>query len=114
MRYTMPRNRHLSSVALMNSGEVQRVVLAAANRALATFRRVAGQHSLTGQYAASGHLSRHVENDGRQGYRLEARRTRGNEPIPIETGTSDTPAVGALRAARRAAGRTGPPRRRAI
>lgn len=88
-----------SAVPTMNSRAVQRAVKRAADEALRIFRTVAGQHSLTGQYAASGRLVKQTTADGRKGYRLEARRTPTNEPIPIETGTSDTPDVGALRAA---------------
>lgn len=108
-RYT-PNTR--GAVQLLNSAPIQKAVQKAAQRGLAKFRQVASAHSLTGQFAASGHLVRTRGWDGRRGYRIEARRTPGNEPIPIETGTEDTPAVGALRAARRAAGRAGPPLRR--
>lgn len=112
----MARNRYRpntrDSVQLMNSAGIQRKLKDAAQRGLAKFRAVASAHSLTGQYAASGHLVRTRGWDGRRGYRIEARSSPGNAPIPIETGTEDTPAVGALRAARRAAGRAGPPLRR--
>ncbi len=112
----MARNRYTpntrGAVALMNSGPIQRKVHEAAQRGLAKFRQVASAHSLTGQFAASAHLVRTRGWDGRKGVRIDARSTPGNAPIPIETGTEDTPAVGALRAARRAAGRVGPPLRR--
>lgn len=82
------------AVKLLNSAPVQRKVKEAAHRGLAKFRQVASAHSLTGQFATSAHLVRTRGSDGRRGYRIEARSTPGNAPIPIETGTEDTPAVG--------------------
>lgn len=111
MRYE-PDTR--GSVPLMNSAPVQRKVLEGARRALSTFRAIARAHSRTGAYERSGRLSRTTYWDGRKGYRLEAVANAQNAPIPIETGTSDTPAEHALTAARHAAGRVGRGRGRVL
>lgn len=112
----MPRRKfrpnYSSSVSTLNSNPVQKAVKQASRRGLAKFRAVASANSLTGQFAQSGRLRKTIGWDGRKGYRLEAVASPGNAPIPIETGTSDTPPVHALHAAKLAAGRVGRTERR--
>lgn len=102
-----PNKSHAVALRTLNSEPVQRAVREAGRRALTTFRAVASGHSDTGQFANSGRLVNVRGWDGRMGVRLEAVASPTNAPVPIETGTEDTPPVHALQAARLAAGRGG-------
>lgn len=109
-----PNKNHAVALGVLNSAPAQRAVREAGRRALSTFRAVASGHSDTGQFANSGRLVDVRGWDGRKGVRLEAVATPTNAPVPIETGTSDTPPVHALQAARLAAGRGGTARRNRV
>lgn len=109
-----PNKAHAVALETLNSDPVQRVVRDAAKAALRTFRAVASGHSQTGQFANSGRLVPVRGWDGRKGVRLEAVASPTNAPVPIETGTSDTPPIHALQAARLVAGRGGASRRNRV